>query len=344
MSELNGGAEWFEFSTGDPDEAGRFFRHTYGEQRVRFTGRSPQPLVEHAVVHGPGFTVGRLRTRGDAIHAVERMHEDCLVVATLVGGRLDVAGNRYPDVRLAAGDVVLAPPAGALHATSRDLDATVVTVDRDRFIAYAAASTGIDPEDVRFDGITAISPALARYWNAAVAHARDGVLGQSWAVARPTLTQQAFDSLAAALLTTFPNTALTNATDPGRTTVASAGSDTGDTAPERDDASEATLREVVDYLRPRAEERVGARDVADVADVLVREVLDGLRQRHGDLASRLLWNARLRGIHRSLLDANPTSEHAVATAIAHWGLTDIPRTRLAYNDAFDETPEATLLH
>lgn len=112
------------------------------------------------------------------------------------------------------GDVVLIPPQGGIRTVCERFDLALVQL-RAAPGAYAAATTDLDPDRLAFDAITLLSPTRGRYWIDTVAHVRDDVLADPWASRSPIVLDQTFRTLAAALLSTFPITALAHATDPG---------------------------------------------------------------------------------------------------------------------------------
>jgi transcriptional regulator GlxA family with amidase domain len=75
---------------------------------------------------------------------------------------------------------------------------------------------------------------------------------------------------------------------------------------------EATLREVIDYLDTHAHRRVRIAEIAGLAGVPAREVIEALRRHHDTSPARLARAARLRGVHRELLDADPLTGPTVA--------------------------------
>jgi AraC-like DNA-binding protein len=154
------------------------------------------------------------------------------------------------------------------------------------------------------------------------------VLNNPVTAASPILVDNAFELLAAALLSTFPNTALAATTDPASRSP-------------RGQVSETRLRQVVDYLDTHAHRPIGPATIAAIADAPAREVVEALRRRGTSPARRLRW-ARLLGAHRDLHAADPQAGTTVSTIAARWGFTHLARFRTAYAAAFDEQPEDTL--
>lgn len=318
-----------EFSTADPDMAEEFLRSGYAENALTIVGSAETFTFGHSATIGPGLAVNRLRVSRDFTAYGENMPDDPLIVFEPLRGRVAYTENAYGDVHTGAGDVVLFPPEGRTRAICEHIDLAMVPLDRSAVAAYAAATTGLDPDGLSFEHIAPLSPALGRHWLATVAHVRDDVLADPWAVTSPILLDQAFRSLAAALLSTFPNTALDRVSGP-------------DAAPVRGAVSPATLREVADYLNSHAGLPVGPGDIAELAGMPVSEIVEGMRRRYGRHPAELLWQARLHGVRRDLLHADPDLGATVAELATRWGFGHPGRFRVAYTREFDEAPEQTL--
>ena len=63
-----------------------------------------------------------------------------------------------------------------MHAVCERFDLAMTQLDRPALIAYAAAVTGLAPDQVTFEAITPLTPTLARFWVDTVTHVRDDVL------------------------------------------------------------------------------------------------------------------------------------------------------------------------
>ncbi|MCD2196301.1 helix-turn-helix domain-containing protein [Actinomycetospora endophytica] len=318
------------FATADPRKAEEFLSTTYVDQRLQLTGPREGFTAAVSSLCTPDLAVSRLETSAGLIHTVDEVPADVLIVSAPTRGHIGYFDNAYHDVQTVVADAVLSPPLGRVHVESDNLDITIVTLDRGRVADYAASLTGLDPRTLAFDGLAPLTPAMARYWTDAVAHVREDVLADPWAGEQPILLDQAFRTLAAALVSTFANNALARTTDP-------------QAPPVRGDVSAATVRELADYLDTHADRAIGPADIAAVGDAPYRELAEGVRRRYGRHPAELLWRARLHGVHRDLLDADPHAGVIVTHVAARWGFGRPARFRIAYARAFDESPEDTLL-
>ncbi|WP_060577109.1 MULTISPECIES: helix-turn-helix domain-containing protein [unclassified Pseudonocardia] len=316
-------------STTDIEVAEEFVRRVYtGTSDLTITGATANFSFTQSALAAPGLSINRLQISVGTSNDSLAHTDDPLTVAHPVDGHFAYLRTDYPDVHADTGDAVLMPPSGPMHAVAGRLDVAALQLDRSAVAAHAEAMTGIAADDLVFDRLTPLTPALSSYWLATVTHVRDDVLANPWTAEEPVVLGQAFRTLATALLTTFPNTALARITDP-------------EDSPAHPEASTATLREALDYLDSHADRPLGPVDITTLTGLPAGDIVDGLRQRHLRHPTELLWRARLRGVHRDLLEADPTSTQLAALA-ARWGFAHLGRFTVAYLRAFDETPEQTM--
>ena len=136
----------------------------------------------------------------------------------------------------------------------------------------------------------------------------------------------AIDSVVAAVLAAFPNTA------------------TGDGAGGRADrGAPATVRRAVDFIDVHAHEPLTLDDVARGAGVGARALQDAFRRHHGTTPMAHLRKTRLERAHRDLQAADPTRGATVAEVAARWGFLHRGRFADAYQQAYGRYPQQTLL-
>ena len=315
------------FDTRDTGEAEEFLRAGYAENSLTITGAQGDFSFAHSTVTAPRFSCNTLVLGVDfASDTVVRPNDPITVVEPL-RGRLAHLDSDYPDAYTDTGDVVLAAPDSRIRVLCEGREMTLTQLHWPDVDAYATAMTGLRPGGLTFHSLTPITAGRARYWLRTVGHVRD-VLADPWTADSPIVLDQSSWSLAAALLSTFPSTATDHATDPEAPSV-------------RGDASAATLREVAGFIDAHADRPIGPTDITGLAGMPVAEIIEGFRRRHDRHPAELLWRARLRGVRRSLLDADPAVT-VLAAAAARWGFTRLGRFRVAYVQAFGETPDQTL--
>lgn len=306
------------FTTRDPDLAHEFLGAVYADHRMRLSGGRDGFLFHHAMTGAPGFAVARVRHTKRVRIDAEPL-KDVLSITTFHGGPGEITRGR-DSVRPARDEPVLTPT-GPMRTWWDDLDNTTVVLDVDAVRTHAAAVSGIDPGHLAFTAMCPLSPGLARHWRTTVAYLRDDVLAGP-VDPGPVVLADAFARLATAVLTVFPNTALT---DPGATR----------------DVPDAALRRVVEHIDAHAGEAVGPADLAAAAHVPFRDLHRAFHHRHGRTPGQQLWRARLDGAHRDLRAADPARD-SVAAVAARWGFVDPARFGVVYRAAYGRSPEKTL--
>jgi transcriptional regulator GlxA family with amidase domain len=140
----------------------------------------------------------------------------------------------------------------------------------------------------------------------------------------PLLIDCAAQTLAAATLAAFPNTALTEPT-----------------IEDRHDASSTTLRRAMAYIDTHAADEICLSDIADSAHVSVRAVQLAFRRHLDTTPMAYLRRVRLDHAHRALVAADP--RHAtVASVAARWGFANHSRFTAVYRETYGVLPRTTL--
>jgi AraC-like DNA-binding protein len=305
------------FGTRDPELAHEFLGTVYADHTVRLAERRPGFVFRHTMTGGPGFALARVRHTG-CVQFDAQPAEEALSVTVFHRGPAEVSGGGET-VRAGRGEVLLTPTA-AMRTGWDDLDNTTVVLDAGAVADHAAAVAGVDPDGLAFLGMRPVSPDLARHWYATVAHVRDHVLPHADAVG-PLVLADAFDRLATAVLTAFPNTSRAD-TRPGS-------------------VPSTAVRRAAEHIEAHAGGPVGPVDLAAAAGVPYRDLRHAFRLRHGRSPARQLWRTRLDGAHRDLLAADPA--HATVAGIAaRWGFPDPARFAVIYHAAYGRTPQQTL--
>lgn len=321
------------FRSRDVAEVEHHLGRTYTGMSIAVPGDPAGFSCHHDVITSAGIGISRLTMPVSWTADLDPM-PDQIVVEHVHSGGLAWRSREYGDVATAAGGTVLVPPSGEFGAVCDFLDIDIVGLDALRVADYAAHVSGVDPDTLTISAVRPLSGPLANQWRRTVAAVRNDVLGDPFAARSPILVDSAFRSLAATLLSAFPNTALAHVTDP-------------EAPPPRGTVPESTLREVVDYLRTHADRPIGPRDIAELAGMPAREIVAGLRRRHDVHPAQLLWSARLVGLYKDLRDRDRnahTDVHAAVAEIAtRWGFRPTTGFRLAFARAFDGvTPEQVL--
>jgi hypothetical protein len=179
------------------------------------------------------------------------------------------------EVRLSDRGTALAPPYGfmQLHDCPQ---ASAITVRMDTLLRVAEETTGLDRSQVRFTGLLPLTPAAERQWLVTADYIQRGIY--TLALGQPLILAAVEQVVAANVLTTFPNTAMT--IEPR--------------AP-RDAASAAAVRRATAFIDANASFPIALSDIAAAAGVTPRTLRYAFR-RHRDTTpfTYLRWATRSR--------------------------------------------------
>ncbi|MDO5498482.1 MAG: helix-turn-helix transcriptional regulator [Propionibacteriaceae bacterium] len=306
-----------DFATTDTDEAEAFLRDLRGTT-VRLEGLRPGRPLRHRLAGIGAVTVSTIDyppKLGVSTHPL-----GAPVVVEVLSGRMDRA-HRPDDRRYAVGDLTIfghltEAAAGVFH------DATI----RSTMVQPAMFSqliTGPTLAPIRFTDLDPISPTAAAAWRRTCAYVRR-LMEDDEIIRQPLILDAATRLLAAAILTTFPNTAVLEPT-----------------AIDRHDAHPAMLRRAMAYIEANATSPITVTDIAEASYVSVRALQLGFRRHLETTPMAYLRRVRLAGAHEDLISADPST--TTITEIANrWGFVDQSRFSAAYRQAYGRTPRETL--
>jgi AraC-like DNA-binding protein len=311
-----------EFHTTHLDRAIDYLNKAY-QTTLRPSGtRDNGHLFAHSRADGGSFALDDLRLPVEL--AIRQPPLGALVIIELAAGKLERECGGVSE-RFLAGDVFLdAQP--TLPASVRMLNIVLqpVMLDLAVLAQVAATSSTLAPGPVRLTGYLPTSAAAAAHWKRTVSYLRE-LLGNGEAATQPLIRANAARLLAATVLTTFPNTAVT---DP--------------TAQDRNDATTATAQRAIAFIEQHAHADVSLADIAAAANVSIRTVQLAFRRHLDTTPMAYLRAARLDRAHHELLAADPSHGDTV-TAIAHrWGFYNQSRFAARYRHTYGLKPHQTL--
>jgi AraC-like DNA-binding protein len=315
-----------QFTTTDPERANEFVCQNYAGRTTRFLGNLERFTFVHTTASAQGFSVGRILHRM-VTNTDSGSFKGKLIILQLLSGCLEVSVG-WETVRATRAQSVLMPPLKAFQNESNNVDAGFVTLDPSVVADYIAGVGGIDPAGLEFTGMEPVSVLMARHWQSVVRHVAREVLPNSEAMASPLICGQTQRLLAAAVLTTFPNTALDTLTD--STTVP-----VGVVEP-------AALRRAVAFIDAHASEDIGIAEIAQAARVGPRGLQQAFRRYRDTTPMEYLRRVRLDHAHRELLAGDPTRGDTVSAIAARWGFPHAGRFSMAYHDTYGCLPSQTL--
>ncbi|MFI6877366.1 helix-turn-helix transcriptional regulator [Streptomyces sp. NPDC050400] len=312
------------FESSDLDRAEDFFSRAY--TRLRIGSRTPAGGFARFARNTLGsLAVDALDVDFDMSYALDPLGRICLGV--IHEGA--VRDHRFGDVEDAfgPGDVVsFAPPelpySGVVHRARYN----VVTFDPALLTQVAAATPCARPGPVRLTGHRPHAPGRAHALHAAIDYLRDHVLPDPAIAGRPLVVSTAQQHLAAVVLATFPNTALT---EPGGT--------------DRADAHSLTLRRAVAFIDDHADRPITLADIAEAAHVSIRTLQYAFRRQLNTTPLGYLRHVRLTHAHRDLLRADPRGGSTVTDIAARWGFVYPGRFSALYRTAYGRRPRESLL-
>jgi AraC-like DNA-binding protein len=224
------------------------------------------------------------------------------------------------------GDVVsFAPP--ELPYAGRICSARYnITMLDSALLSQVAATAGTAGSGaVRLTGHRPHSPAAAQQLRKTITYVRDHVLTDPAVAERPLVASTAAQHLAASVLATFPNTALTEPT-----------------ASDSRDAHPVMLRRALAYIDDHADGPVTVADIAAAARVTVRALQYAFRRHLDTTPLGQLRRVRLSRTHHDLLNAGPERGTTVTEIASRWGFWHPGRFAALYRETYGRSPRQTL--
>ena len=310
---------------------------------TRMTMSSREPDVALTVIRGlqPGFDFRRDRDDGPFSFSIGHVGDERLslhrldLVCTAHGGADPVSAYtvcqtatpllvRAGPEPLDTSRPFLYPYAPLESSWEHESRSIAVRLDIDAVGVLAREYFGLPGLHLRFTGSAPIDADRERHWRVVAAH----VLGQGserGVFDDPLLRDALFRTVAAALLSDFPNTTL-------------------DLRPTHDGgvAVPATIRRAIAYMEEHIAEPIGLIDIAEASRLSPRGLQDAFHRIVGVSPMQHLRSLRLSAAHADLLAADVVHQDTV-TAIAHrWGFAHVPRFAAAYRAEYGENPRDTL--
>ena len=234
--------------------------------------------------------------------------------------------------RLDSGDQ-LGPGDVAMNAQTDEpyrvrFDSAVITaVQVDRALAAEVMRNAPDDElePLKFLSLRASDDRAERRWLQTVDFVVDSILPDPDALAQPLIAGGAAQMLAIAMLTTFPNTWIT---DPRPR--------------DRADATPTALSRAIDFIDRNADANISAADIARAARVTVRAVQFAFRRHLDRTPMSYLRQIRLGRAREQLRQSSPADGTTVRQVAARWGYANLSRFAADYRRAYGEPPSRTL--
>jgi AraC-like DNA-binding protein len=315
--------EQLSYATSDPAEAHAFMRSAYVDNSMRITGSQDGFRMRHTFHDAGRFSVASLAHTMSVEHSAQPLGY-LLLGRVLHGGAERRTGGDV--LQAGQGDLFLiAQPELPYTIRWDSMELQLTRIDQDALTQLVGDTTPDAVGRPLFTGLEAVSPAAARHCAKVLDFLTGDILPDPDALASPLIVGSAARMLAAALLSTFPNT--THA-DPA----------TGD----RDASSPATLRRAVEFVEANAHRDIGLGDIAMAAHVTPRAVQLAFRQHLDTTPMAYLRRVRLAHAHSDLLAADPGRGDTVTSIATTWGFHHQGRFAASYRAAYGHSPGSTL--
>ncbi|MFC4857583.1 AraC family transcriptional regulator [Actinophytocola glycyrrhizae] len=313
------------FQTTDYDRAGEYLTSAYGTN-MRMTGRKVGYSFRFTQLTTATFSVGTAAQTDQMAITVERPAS--LFVVRPRGTTMDY---RAPGIehQVASGELIIGSTSaqgtpyrvcwldGVIEATALPFD----LVGR-----VAATERAAPDEPVRFTDVRPHNRSALRHLCATIDYFTDALRDRPAAMAEPLVASTAGQQLCAAVLATFPNTALLEPT-----------------IEDRHDSHPRTLRRAIAFIESHAEEDIGVSDIAAATNVTIRALQHAFRRHRDTTPMGYVRTVRLREAHQELLATDPASGVTVTQVAARWGFFHPGRFARYYREVHGCSPYQTLL-
>lgn len=307
--------------TMDSDVVRHYLQDAY-RTKLRFSGMRDGYLYSHSRLDGGVVAIDEVRL---PLHM--RVAQDpfnSLLMINLLSGRFERDCGGVSE-RFAGGDIFIdaeptLPSMVELHAPRLQ----AILLDLPVLAQVASGAPGRKPGEIRWTGYRPVSKKSAVHLKHTISYVGE-VLANAEVATHPLIRGSVTRLLAAAALSTFPNTALIEPL-----------------AQDRRDATSVTVRRAVAFIEAHADLDLSVADIATAASVSIRAVQFAFRRHLDTTPMRYLQSVRLDRVHRELLAAKPAGDTTVTGVATRWGFYNHSRFVARYRRAYGVNPWDTL--
>ena len=310
-----------EFTATDPESVQAYLTVAYGAP-VRFSSDHCSYRFQH-LRRGPGpFHLDTFDHTGTA-----ECHCRPVPALACVSMQRGMRTDLDRDDHLGPGDLAISgQPGEMVHLRYASARYTAVLVP----LQAAADATRNRPDDdalvpLRFTALRPASPDGARRWRQTVDYVTRSLLDHPEVMTQPLLSGAATRLLAVTMLTTFPNTWIT---EPA--------------IEDRRDAHPGTLRRAIAFIEANPDLDIGTVDIARAAHVTTRAIQLAFRRHLDTTPMAYLRRVRLERAHDDLKRATPGDGVTVTAVASRWGFASPSRFTAYYYQAYGVRPSRTL--
>jgi AraC-like DNA-binding protein len=312
----------FAVHTRDPELAHELISETYGVHRSRISGsREHFRFALRTSVAGSVASDVMTHTMSTRASVEPLRH---LTATCVAAGSATVQVGRDDD-RLGPGDVGLYPYGAGFEARWNTMDLGLLRLDFDKVARLAAQTANVDAAAFRFLGVRPVSVRMGLFWRDLMVYVHRELATERSAIVHPLVLAQTEMMLVSAVLSAFPNTALTATPRLGCTGV-----------------GPATLRRAEAYIDAHADEPITLADIAEDTGVSARALQQGFAGHRGTTPIGYLRRVRLERAHRELQAADPARGDTVGQIALRWGFAKPSRFAAVYRRTYGVNPGRTL--
>lgn len=310
-----------DFATTNAGTATDYFQNVY-RTKMRFSGARDGLNYGHSRVDAGVFALDEVRLPKRMEVAQDPFN--ALLVIHVLAGRFEHHCAGVTE-RFTAGDVfVHSDPDLPVTAQLFNSHLQTSLLDLSMLAQVAATAPSRKPGPIRFTSFQPRTRIAAEQWQNTTNHVAV-LLANTEAVAQPLIRGAAARLMAAAVLSTFPNTALVEPTDQ-----------------DRRDATHLAVRRAVAFIEQHPDRDISVADIAAAAHVSIRAVQLAFRRDLDTTPMRYLRDVRLDLAHRDLLAADPSSGVTVTDIATRWGFYSLSRFSAHYRRSYGVAPHETL--
>ena len=313
-----------ELVTRDMEVIAELISHLWTERRARFRCEDPARVsasVRSAVAGG--LSAGLVRFGGFDYDAEISSGNGPYAAAVLQGAGMITAPREH--LRFTRGGAFMLPAGSPCATTMRDAGYALIQVPWPVAAALAAETAGLPAAGLRFESIAPVSSARRALWSGTAAYLCHELVSSATAEISPLMAAEMTRLAAAAMLETFPNTAMTTPYLPG---------------PGR--APPAAVRRAAAFIDAHAGQPITLADIAAAAGVTGRALQYAFRRHYDTTPTGYLRQVRLEHAHRDLLAAAPADGTTVAAIARTWGWASPAGFTAAYRRRYGQPPGQTL--
>jgi AraC-like DNA-binding protein len=314
--------EPLSFDSPDVGQIEAFVSTLYSKLRIGATGACTRAQITRRVM-APGIGFDDLDYSFDIGYAGEP--PDLVIICDVLSNTIRRVGEGY-DETFGPGDQFLISRPGLPYSGVAHSSRLQFTVLDPALLSRVAATRTDLAHPVRMLDHRPVSRKAALRLQRCLAHLRNSVLTVPEALREPLVVSTASQYLAANVLQTFPNTALTEPTPQDHL-----------------DAHPASVRRAIAFMDANVSTDIDLTDIAGAAYVSPRALQYAFRRHLGMTPMAYLRRARLDAAHHALQAADPSCGATVTAIAARWGFAHPSRFATIYRQTYGQSP-STALH